>query len=132
MFCFVLLFKTGFLCSIWKRFILTSKCPALSCLVSNQLFFTKLFCLPSASEFYLFLFLYIFLYFLLYDLLCSWVAGPWSPPFLLFPPRSLILSSHISPPIYPFCLPAMPILSPALLLAVQLFIRQIRCFRQAK
>ena len=62
-----------------------------------------------------------------YYSMTGWVAGPWHPPLLLFLLLPLPLSQaqiSISPPIYSFCLAAPPILSPALLLAIQFFIRQ--------
>ena len=77
------------------------------------------------------IFLYTFLCFLLLDLLCSWVTVPGVLLLhllleLLLPHLSSYLSSSLP------ASPTYPILSPFLLLAIQLFMRPIRCFRQAK
>ena len=80
-------------------------------------------------------FLFLLLCSLLSLLLCGWLGAravgpyPYGLPLLSLLLLLLFLVSHS---IYTFCLPALPILAPALLLAVQLFIKTIRCFRQAK
>lgn len=96
------------------------KCLSLAWLISSHLSLTyTIYLLPLG--FYLSLFLCIFSSLFIP---CLAVLGGW-PLFLL-----LDLSSQISP-IYSFCLSVLPILFANLLLAVQLSIRLIRCFRQS-
>ena len=113
-----------------QRLILSYECPTLAWLVSCQLFLTYV----NLTAFCLWGFIFLYFYtpfptFFLSGLLCSWVAGPWCPPLLVL---SLLLLAFGSPSIYSLCLPASLTLAPASLSAVQLFIRTIRCFRQAK
>ena len=110
--------------------VLTYECLTLAWFISSQFFLNySIYLLPLG--FYLPL-LYILL-FPSYSVagcvavwLCGWPLASSSPfPFLSSP--SSLLSS-----IYFLCLETCLFLSPAQLLAVQLFIKPIRCFRQAK
>ena len=110
---------------------ITCECPPLAQLVSSQLFLNYLiYFLPLGfycSLFYCSVYLLsFFLSFLFFGNLCNWVAAPQVLSLLLL--LLTVLSDQISPSILSACQPSCP-LSPALLLAVQLFIRPIRCFR---
>ena len=98
------------------------KCPVLACLDSNLNY--PIYLLPLG--FYLFLFLFVFS-FLFILCLALWL-GSWPLFFSLLD----FFFLQISPPIHSLCLSAPPVLSPALLLTVQLVIRAIRSFSQAK
>ena len=78
-----------------------------------------IYLLPLGFFILFFLFLYIFSFLLILSLAGWLVLSFLAPPSPL--PRFFLL--------FILCLPTPPILSPALLLAIQLFIRPIRCFR---
>lgn len=111
----------------WGLFILICECPVLDWVLSSQLFLTYLSHLPLPLGFYHSLSMYFPL------LLTSWLAvllGGWPPLFLPYSFLDL-LSPDFLLLFFSLCLPTPPILSLAFLLAIQLFIRQIRCFKKA-
>ena len=108
----------------------TQRCiVTLMWLVSRQLFLNyPIYLLPLS--FYLSLFLYTFSYFLLCVLLYSWAAGPWCPPSPFLIPK-YFFSPFLLLYILSACQTHLSFF-PALLLAIQLFIRPIKYFRQTK
>lgn len=100
------------------RLILNYECLALAWLVSSQLFLNyPIYLLPLG--FFPFLTSVILLSLLFCGWLCDWVAG-------FFLSCSFIFLSPVFS-LYSLCMPAPPILSPVWLLAIQLFIRPMRC-----
>ena len=65
-------------------------------------------------------------------LLSLWLTGCLAPDGLLLFSCSLFLLLLFVSPIHTLCVLAPPIFVPASLLAIQIFIRTIRCFRQAQ
>lgn len=107
------------------RLTLTYECPALACLVSCQIFLNSHSSLPFGFYFSLF-----YIHFLPSYSVARCIAG-WLP-LVSSSPSPFLLSTLLSSPICFLCLSALSILFPALLLAFQLFIRPVRCCRQAK